>query len=250
MDDVVVPTGFAVIEDFVPACVCTAWLRDVDDYRRATAVPLIERRSHGRDLRYQVIDGERMAAAFPAIAGLLAEIDDAVAEVCAGDLVRLSGQAGVNVNITPPGGSYRWHYDRCPVTAMIYLNAVAGGELDLYPGYRLQFGRRVDTAVQRYVDAVAASAPARWLARRRHVTLAPAAGRLLVMQGDHCLHSVRSVGDGPDRINLVVSYTHPGAEEAAPELDTYLYSATPFRRSDPNYRRRRHLPDRSRRTVA
>jgi hypothetical protein len=239
MDDVVVPAGFAVIEDFVPEYVCTALLHDVDDYRRATAVPFIERRCHGRDLRYQVIDGERMAAAFPAIAGLLAEIDDAVAEVCAGHLVRMGGQAGVNVNITPPGGSYRWHYDRCPVTALIYLNAVAGGELDLYPGYRLRCGRRVDTAVQRYVDAVGASGPARWLARRRRVTLAPAAGRLLVMHGDHCLHSVRPVGAGPDRINLVVSYTCPGSEEAAPELDTYLYSPAPFDRTDPNYRRRR-----------
>jgi hypothetical protein len=238
MDEVVAPTGFAVVEDFVPERVCAALLHDVDDYRRATAVPFIERRSRGRDLRYQVIDGERMAAAFPAIAGLLATIDDAVAAVSTCRLTRMGGQAGVNVNITPPGGSYRWHYDRCPVTAMIYLNAVAGGELDLYPGYRLQCGRRVDTRVQRYADAVGASGPARWLARRRQVTLAPAAGRLLVIHGDHCLHSVRPVGAGPDRINLVVSYTGPGAEEAAPELDTYLYSAAPFDRTDPNYRRR------------
>src|SRR4051812_32212271 len=236
MDEIVVPAGFAVVDGFVPERACASLLQAVADYRRSTVVPFIERRVHGRDLRYHVIDGDRVAAALPTIGGLLGEIDRLVGRLCACRVMRMGGQAGVNVNITPPGGSYRWHYDRCPVTAMIYLNAVAGGELDLYHGYRLRCGRRVDTAAQRYVDTIGASAPVRWLARRRHVALAPAAGRLLVIHGDHCLHSVRPVGDGPDRINLVVSYTRPGTEEAAPELDTYLYSAAPVRRTDPNYR--------------
>jgi hypothetical protein len=190
-------------------------------------------------LRYQVIDGARVTDAFPAVRQLVEQMDRTVAGVCARRLARLGGQVGVNINITPPGGSYRWHYDRCPVTAMVYLNAVSGGEIDLYPGYRVPCGPFAGTTFQRYVDAVDASGAARWLARARHVVLAPAPGRLLVIRGDRCLHSVREVGDGPDRINLVVSYSAPGKERALPDLDSYLYSDSPSCRSDPNYRQLR-----------
>ena len=142
----------------------------------------------------------------------------------------------MNVNITPPGGSYRWHYDRCPVTAMLYLNTVSGGEIEFYPNSRLPCGPFEGTAFQRCLDAVTASRCVRTLTRRRRVAVPPVPGRLLVLRGDHCLHSVSEVGDGSDRINLVVSYTTPGAERALPDLDSYLYSDAPFARPDPNYR--------------
>jgi hypothetical protein len=231
--------GFAVVDDFAEGRACAELVQSVNDYRERHHPPYVIRRAHGRDLRYQVIDGARVTDAFPGVRQLLARMDRTVAAVCARRMVRLGGQVGVNINITPFGGSYRWHYDRCPVTAMVYLNAVSGGEIDLYPGYRMPCGPFAGTTLQRYVDGIGASPAARWLARGRHVVLSPRPGRLLVIRGDRCLHSVREVGDGPDRINLVVSYSVPGTEQALPDLDTYLYSDSPVCRSDPNYRQLR-----------
>jgi hypothetical protein len=175
----------------------------------------------------------------PTIGALLAKTDRAVAELCGRLVIRLGGRAGVNVNVIPSGGSYRWHYDRCPVTAMLYLNTVSGGEIEFYPHSRWPCGPLAGTAAQRWLDTLSASRGVRTVTRRQLVAVPPASGRLLVLRGDRCLHSVREVGDGSDRINLVVSYTTAGAERALPELDSYLYSDAPFTRSDPNYRRRR-----------
>lgn len=41
----------------------------------------------------------------------------------------------------PPGGEYRWHYDRNAVTAILYLNEVPGGETEIFPNFRLVFRR-------------------------------------------------------------------------------------------------------------
>jgi hypothetical protein len=142
----------------------------------------------------------------------------------------------VNVNIISAGGSYRWHYDRCPVTAMLYLNTVAGGEIEFYANSRLPCGPLAGTPVQRCVDVVSGSRCVRALTRRRLVAVAPAPGRLLILRGERSLHSVKRVGDGPDRINLVVSYSLPGTDLVLPDLDSYLYSEAPFAKPDPNYR--------------
>ena len=236
MDDALWSTGFAVIDDFIDERTCAGVLDAVNGYRNDHRLPVVERRTRGRDLRYEVIDGTRIVAVLPRIDALLAETDRAVAERCCRRLVRLRGRAGVNVNILPAGGSYRWHYDRCPVTAMLYLNTVAGGEIEFYANSRLPCGPLAGTPVQRCLDAVSASRGVRTLARRRLVAVRPVPGRLLILRGDRCLHSVSEVNDGPDRINLVVSYSVPGAEVALPELDSYLYSDAPFARPDPNYR--------------
>jgi hypothetical protein len=228
--------GYAVIDDFVDLPACADLLDRVNEYRAHHELPKVERHARNRDLRYQVIDGARIADALPSIGDLLTATDRTVAELSCRRLLRLEGQAGVNVNVTPSGGSYRWHYDRCPVTVMLYLNAVSGGEMELYPNHRLRCGPFVGTTVQRYSDAVAASRSVRRLARVRHVAVRPAPGRLLVIRGDRCLHAVSEVGDGPDRINLVVSYITPGAEPSLPDLDSYLYSDATFERQDPNYR--------------
>ena len=229
-------TAFAVVDEFADAHACACLVEAVDDYRHEHDLPHVERRTRGRDLRYQVIDGSRIASALPTVGTLLDATDRVVAELCRRPLVRLAGQAGVNVNITPPGGSYRWHYDRCPVTAMLYLNTVSGGEIEFYPNSRMPCGPFGGTSLQRRLDAAGAQC-VRALGRRRLVVVRPAPGRLLILRGDRCLHSVRDVGEGADRINLVVSYGIPGAERSLPELDSYLYSDAPAARPDPNYTR-------------
>jgi hypothetical protein len=236
MADAFWSAGYAVIDKFVDLAVCADLLDRVNAYRASHDLPKVERRARGRDLRYQVIDGARIGDALPSIGDLLNATDRTVAELSCRRFFRLEGQAGVNVNITPPGGSYRWHYDRCPVTVLLYLNAVSGGEMELYANHRWRCGPFEGTTVQRYADTVAASRCVRRLARVRHVAVQPAPGRLLVMRGDRCLHAVSEVLDGPDRINLVVSYIVPGAEPSLPDLDSYLYSHATFEKRDPNYR--------------
>lgn len=228
--------GLAVIDDFADRRTCVELVDAVNDYQDRHDPLLVERLVRGRGLRYQVIDGSRVADALPTIGGLLDEIDRVVAGLWSRPLDRLDGQAGVNVNITPPGGSYRWHYDRCPVTAMLYLNAVPGGEFELYPNHRPLGDRLNGTAVQRYLDAVGASQLVRGMARRRRMVVAPAPGRLLVIRGDRCLHSVSDAGDGPGRINLVVADAESGGGRALPDLDAYLYSTAALGRRDPNSR--------------
>jgi len=235
VDDGLLSSGFAVVDDFADQPMCARLVEAVHEYRERHHLPYVQRHNRGRDLRYQVIDGAQIACALPTIGELLAATDRAVAERCHRPLVRLAGQAGVNVNITPPGGSYRWHYDRCPVTALLYLNTVAAGEIEFYPNSRLPCGPFQQTALQRCLDAISASGGVRTLTRRRRVAVPPAPGRLLILRGDRCLHSVRDVGAGSDRVNLVVSYAAPGTERARPELDSYLYTNAPGGRRDPNY---------------
>ena len=63
--------GYAVIDDFVDLPACADLLDCVNDYRARHDLPKVERRARGRDLRYQVIDGARIADAIPSIGDLL-----------------------------------------------------------------------------------------------------------------------------------------------------------------------------------
>jgi hypothetical protein len=129
-------------------------------------------------------------------------------------------RAACNVNITPPGGAYRWHYDRNAVTALLYLNRVAGGETDLYPHYRL--AAPFNSQLQRGLDRILLTRAARRLLGHG-LTIAPAPGTLVVIRGDRTLHSVRPVTGYHDRINLVIAYDRPGCANQQPALDRYLY---------------------------
>lgn len=227
--------GLGVLDGFVAEQDAAALLTQVEDYRQRHNLPLVERRSRGRDLRYQVIDRARVPEALPGLDRLLARIDQAVADLAGRPLTRLDGRAGVNVNITAAGGSYRWHYDRCPVTAMLYLSAVPGGELELYPNLRLPLGRLSAAAAQRAADRLVAASPVRRLAGTRRAVVRPAPGTLVAIRGDRVLHSVAEVREGL-RVNLVLGYTTFDGQQPRPELDAYLYSNASVGRRDPNYR--------------
>ena len=143
----------------------------------------------------------------------------------------------VNVNVTPAGGAYRWHYDRNAVTLILYLNAVIGGAIELCPGYRILLPSGWATSrSQRALDGVLELRPLRRLAGQA-VTIEPRPGRLLLMRGRRCLHSVQPVASGsPERVAVVMAYDHP-ADSADPgeALDRYLYTASRAT-GDPNYR--------------
>jgi len=137
---------------------------------------------------------------------------------------------GANVNITPPGGAYRWHYDPNAVTAIVYLNEVPGGQTERYPKFFLRLKQRY-ARLQRWLDRLLQLG----LVRRvfgKLVRVAPRRGSLVLM----ACACTASGPSGALRINLILAYVEPGAPFAIEEnLDTYLYTEQASTPSDPNY---------------
>ncbi len=220
----VASTGPAVVSGFLDPGECAVLLAAIDDYRQHHSLPVVSRPHAERPLRYQVIDGHQFPDAVPDADRLLGRVHEQVEKTFGAPLVLIDDtRAACNVNITPPGGAYRWHYDRNRVTALLYLNLVAGGETDLYPNYRFAAPNRFH--IQRGLDRALLTRPARRLLGRMH-TIVPAPGTLAVIRGDRTLHSVRPVTGSDDRINLVLAYDRPGSAHQRAALDQYLYDGS------------------------
>ena len=221
-----------VKDGFISESIAREALDVIDDFRRRFPLPIISRPSGRRPLRYSVIDGQQISLHLPEIQIIHAETTRLVKKLFGDAIETLADeQVACNVNITQPGGSYRYHYDRNAITAILYLNETSGGETECYPGYRL----RVPATLQRDVDRVVGSRLVRSVFGRQ-VLVRPRVGRLLIMRGDCCLHSVREVSGPPDRINIVMSYDVRGARYANSEgLNSYLYQRDYLQPNDPNY---------------
>lgn len=229
--------GLELIDNYLSHAECEDLLRAIREFRKSHTLPLIHRKAAGRSLYYFVLDGDAVFGALPALVAIYGKVEQVVRERFGTQLRPLKNRAAsVNVNITPPGGEYRWHYDRNAVTAILYLNMVAGGETEMYPEYRIHLGRRKSARLQRWLDGLLQW---RLLLRlsRKQVLVSPSQGLLLIMRGDRCLHSVCRVEGTEDRINVVMTFDVPQAKFAIEEqLDPYLYSKKPAPVLDPNYR--------------
>jgi hypothetical protein len=224
--------GLTVVEDYLSGEERRRLLASIETYATSHDLPLIVRQERERSLRYRVIDGDAIYTSLPELVTLYERVWELVKQETPQLELLPNRTASVNVNITPPGGEYRWHYDRNAVTAILFLNSVEGGETEMYPNFRLHLGRGKDSAAQRMLDSLLR------LIRplRRKVVVAPAPGRMIVMHGDRCLHSVRRVERG-NRVNVVMTFDLPGsAFRAEQNLDPYLYSQTAPPEFDPNYR--------------
>lgn len=220
-----------VVEHFLSDAECESLLAEVRAYAATHELPLIVREHEERTLRYRVIDGDAIHASLPRFVELYARVTKHIRSIDPA-LEPLANQtASVNVNITPPGGEYRWHYDRNAVTAILFLNRCEGGETEMYPGFRLRIGPK-DALLQRALDRLLRS----FRRFAKLVVVAPEPGRMIVMRGDRCLHSVRRVIRGDDRVNVIMTFDPPGARfRAAQGLDPYLYSSAAAKPGDPNY---------------
>jgi hypothetical protein len=228
--------GFCVTDDFLSGDTCAEFLSDIDRYRNNFPVAEIYRPVRDRPLKYSVIDGLQIQEHLPRIHELLETIRVQISKLSNEKVVPLEDQkVACNINITGKGGTYRWHYDRNRFTALLYLNEVEGGETEMYLNYRITLGKSRSSRGQQIADHLLRTS----IVRRtfgRHRVVAPQPGRLLIMRGDRCLHSVRPVLSEHDRINVVLSYDIPGRKyEIAKGLDSYLYSSTSTSPSDPNY---------------
>ena len=222
-----------VRDDFVSATAAECALTAVDDFRRRFPLPVISRPSARRPLCYSVIDGRQIFLHLPEIQRLHAKATRVIRHIFGNGIEPLADeQVACNINITQPGGSYRYHYDRNAITAILYLNETEGGETECYPNYRLRVSQ---TLLQQEIDRVFESEAARWLFARQ-VLVRPRTGRLVIMRGNRCLHSVREVRGNRDRINVVMSYDTKGAQYANGDLlNSYLYTHTDLQTADPNY---------------
>lgn len=228
--------GYDSIESYLPDEECERLLQAVAEHEARHGLPLVSREAKPRPLLYQVIDGHTVRAHLPEVADLYARVR-ALAERRAGRrLVPLDDAAAdVNVNVTPPGGAYRWHYDRNHVTAILYLNDVVGGEIELHPNHRLLLPRGRLGRRQRWLDRVMATRVLREAIGKK-VVVRPRPGLLLLLRGDRCLHSVRAVEGDAKRVAIVMAFDLPAAaRDRAEQLDTYLYTDVEVSSPDPNY---------------
>jgi 2OG-Fe(II) oxygenase superfamily len=228
--------GYCVIDDFLPKDRCKAFLEMIAHYRSSFELPMIYRNVRGRPLKYSVIDGDQIRQRIPQIHELLATVSAVISDLSNERLVPLEdARVACNVNITGIGGTYRWHYDRNRFTALLYLNEVEGGETEMYPNYRLTLGDSRSSRLQHLADSFLHAKPIRKIFGK-HIEISPKAGRLLIMKGDICLHSVRPVRSTHDRINVVLSYDVPGRTfEVAQGLGSSLSTDSENFASDPNY---------------
>lgn len=228
--------GCLLLENFATADECAQLVARVNEYRREHGVPVIDRPGGELPLRYSVIDGDGIAECLPRVLRVYDSVTRLVKGLWRGEIEPLADRkVACNINITQPGGSYRYHYDRNAVTAILYLNETEGGETECYPNYRLALTRASHSALQQKLDRLLQSRFVRSIAATQ-LLVRPRVGRLLIMQGNRCLHSVRPVLGQTERINIIMSYDHPNARFATAEnLNSYLYSTTPFSTNDPNY---------------
>ena len=220
-------------DEFISSSTCRDALDVINNYRQHVSLPVITRPTVPRPLCYSVIDGYQILDSLPQIQRLHEKTTRLIKRMFGDRIEPLADQqVACNVNITHPGGSYRYHYDRNAVTAILYLNETSGGETECYPDHRLQVR---STDLQRAMDRVFTNEVFRWIFARQ-VLVRPRTGRLLVMRGNRCLHSVREVSGSTHRINLVMSYDVKGAQYAnSDQLNSYLYNVEAGPPEDPNY---------------
>ena len=228
--------GVHVIDNFLSQSDCVGLIRRIRESCNAQPPPLVHRWLKNRPLHYFVLDGYRIVRTLPDVMDIYAAITSLVLKLTNWTVVRFPDQqVACNVNITPAGGSYRYHYDRNAVTAILYLNETPGGETECYPDYRIPVGGN-DSRLQQFMDLILQNGLLRAISRKQMV-VRPRPGRLLIMQGDRCLHSVYPVRGDQDRINIVMAYDTPNSSgRSNDELNSYLYETGRTESKDPNYR--------------
>lgn len=229
-------TGICVVRHFVDSSTCTRLLRRINHYREQETIPLIYHESGERPLNYSVIDGDRIARDLPELLELFESVTSFIKSTTDKDIEPLNDtRVACNVNITPRGGTYRYHYDRNAVTAILYLNETDGGETECYPNYRFDFLKTRYPRCQQRLDKLLQHRVLRRLSCKETL-VRPESGKLLIMRGNRCLHSVRPVRGERERVNIVMAYDYPDARfEVSEELNNYLYEGERLRLADPNY---------------
>ncbi len=234
--EAITKNGYLLLHNFLTQQQCEDILEIIRQYRAKHRVPKIERPAKPIPLIYSVIDGDTIYAHLPEILTVCKNVDALVDQNFDHELVPLRYQrARYNINLTETGGSYRWHYDPNPLTGLLYLNTVEGGELVFYPKYRIRVPGGVNSWGQRWVDRLLLAEPIRQIFGKP-VSLPPQPGLLVLLHGTMTLHSVRQLTGDKERTGIICAYDYPNAEiSVRNQLNDYLYSADAVGENDPNY---------------
>ncbi len=229
--------GLYLADDFLSAEECRSILGSIAEFRSRYSATEVFRNYRGRPLNYSVIDGLQILRELPSVVELQPRINAIVDDLANESFEPLANErVAININITGKGGTYRWHYDRNRITALVYLNTVEGGETECYPNYRIDIRNTFASQFQQSLDELLQRDFVRNTLGNKFIC-SPQQGRLLIMCGDRCLHSVRPVTSDDERINIVLSYDRPGPGLSAnDDLDAYLYDSRTANERDPNYR--------------
>src|SRR5579859_2885178 len=115
--------GYVTQDYFLTPEQCAQFLELVARYQQLHDLALIHREETDRPLHYKVINGEQIEQGLPEIQALYQQIEELATAISGTQMAPLSNKkVGANINITPAGGTYRWHYDRNAVTILLYLN--------------------------------------------------------------------------------------------------------------------------------
>ena len=119
---------------------------------------------------------------------------------------------GLSLNITPKSGLLSYHYDRNEITAILYIQGCDGGDLELYPRFRILLPNRYHPFVlqfQRILDIFFRLPFILKFRSKQRFLIKPKSGLLVIMQGSRCLHRVLPVVGEKSRIAFVFCYDKP-----------------------------------------
>jgi hypothetical protein len=207
--------GYAVIEQFLPDGECQEVLQSIEDYRKDEKLIQVDHQALliRATKKFLTLNGQDIDENLPAVRELYTRINEVVNAATGKIYHPLENRAiGLSINITPPGGQFGWHYDRNEITAILYLNEVEEGQLELYPNYRFLLKdshQGLKKWLQQAFDVLLRLELVRALFGQKAV-VTPRVGTLCLMVASWCLHRVRPVGGGRDRVSVIFAYDIPG----------------------------------------
>ena len=225
--------GYHIQEKFISDNKCKQLLEKIADCRKNHEPSRIFQKHGDRSLDYKVITGIQIKEKLPEVYQLYLGINQIANQLYGKELHKLENERiSVNINITGPGGAYRWHYDRNRFTGILYLNESGGGETELYPNYRVLVKK---PAIQKILDKILMLRLIRYLFGN-HQLIKPETGRMVFMLANTGLHSVRPVTGNQERVTIIFAFDVKGKQYKVDEnLDKYLYEKSANLNSDPNY---------------
>ncbi len=204
--------NFIVIKKFIDLEECEKINNYINNWDVKNEMISVDNNSLIAKQKFLTINGEDLERKIPAISKIEEKVFSLINLIYRNKLAPLENKViGKSLNLTPPSGVLSWHYDRNLVTAIIYLNEINGGELEVYPNYRIRINNNhigIIKLIQKFFDAILRPKFIR-LVLGNKVKYQPETGSLVIIDST-CLHQVSAVREGPKRLALVLCYDYLG----------------------------------------
>jgi hypothetical protein len=196
--------GWLLIENAVSSSECTSLIGAIRQYERRGGMERIDRKDITST--FWTFNGPEVGKHVVGSKALLANVNELINRLKRADQA-LFQSSGMNVNAMRPEDQLGFHYDAQELSAVLHLNSVEGGEVELQPRRRVRENRSrgVQSLLLRARHAVHRRNPL-----RRHLTkpqvVAPRGGSLLIMEASVSLHRVLPVRGADTRYSIVMAY--------------------------------------------